>query len=357
MPPKRKTNQTKRTKKKRSSRPQRPRDDDAPVNVGFRVQTSAPRFRASTRGCRVQHSELIRGLTNSNGAPEFFPAGFPLQPGDQRTFPWLSNIASSWARYRIHSMTWHLRSTLPSTFAGYTLMSLNSDPADPDPTSKQTMAMNPSAVETKVWQHSNASIPQAVLRNQPPQGLYVRKAGQQQDDAEKRLSDLGTFYIIGDSTSLGAGLLLADIWVTYDVEFFIPSAPASQGVAYITSGGGATSVALPLGILPTVTNAEGTLLPSATGDTIFTNLYSPMQILFDVVGTAVTDVLPTYVLENGTIENISILSNPALTFAQVMFRILPDPGSLAAPVLSAIDFTPTMATLTQSSVEVLMIAA
>lgn len=58
----------------------------------------------------IRHREYLRDvITGSNG--EFKVDSFKIQPGDPKTFPWLSQVASAYGQYKMRGMIFEFKST------------------------------------------------------------------------------------------------------------------------------------------------------------------------------------------------------------------------------------------------------
>lgn len=58
---------------------------------------------------RVSHREFLSDLSGSNTTAQRYP--YVLNPGDARTFPWLSNLAEAFSQWKLLGMAFEFRST------------------------------------------------------------------------------------------------------------------------------------------------------------------------------------------------------------------------------------------------------
>jgi hypothetical protein len=349
MPNKQKNKRANRAKKA-GKRPAR--QASAPVTQTGLQRTRAPRFLGSSTGCRVTHREYLRRVAST--ANVFSIAGYPVQPGDSRTFPWLSNMAANWSRYKFHKLQFKFISETATSKGGSVNMTFNTDPADPAPTSKQLMTQNASSLQCKTWETATLSASGAAYAQQPKGGLFVHKAGEQDDDAMRRQSDFAYFFISASCPDVAEDAAVGDLWVEYDIEFSVPCATPVVGVALVEASAGMTPVA-PLGD-HVVINEYGSYRPVATENSIDFRVFDIARVIWRGVGTLVgTPAEPTYTIENGVVGTSSFITDALTGVMQWMITVAPDPLSAVAPRITDVSFAPAFSALTEGSAEILLI--
>jgi len=237
-----------------------------PVNYSAasssQTRTGQAKISHTSKGMRVVHSELIDSV---NGSINFTALKFPVQPGNARTFPWLSVIANQWDEYTIHKIHFRYITRLGNQTVGSVLMAPDYDASDPTPIDERSMTQHQDCVENVTY------APQTcVLRKQSMFGIGPRRfvrsvlvAG-----TDVKMYDCANFYF-GTVGQVGSSEI-GKLWVDYDVEFFVPQSNPSASI--VPSD---VSFYLPD---PTTTSA-GVLVP-----TLSTVLSDPIGVGLPVAG-------------------------------------------------------------------------
>jgi hypothetical protein len=204
----------------------------------------------------IEHRESIQDIISSSVAGAFKIESFAINPGQNATFPWLSDLASNYEEYQIMGMVFEFKAMSGASVAstntalGSVILATEYDPTKPAFTTKQQM-------ENYFFAQSNRpdqSVMHAIECKgdiTPVKQLYVR-TGTQTTNTDLRWNDFGNFYIA--TTGLpGTTVTVGELWVTYKVKFFKPRLPITVGDGgQIASGHvyqtGATSAA-PLGLV------------------------------------------------------------------------------------------------------------
>jgi hypothetical protein len=263
-------------------------------------------------------------------------------------------MAANWSRYKFHSVKFKFISETATNKGGSVNMTFNTDPADPAPTSKQIMTQNASSMQCKTWETATLEAPRSAYARQPTGGLYVHKAGQQDDDAMRRQSDFAYFFISASCPDVLDDAAVGDLWVEYDVEFSVPCASPVVGVALIEASAGMTPTS-PLGD-HVVVNEYGTYKPIATDNSIDLNTFDIARIVWRGVGTLVgAPAEPTFTIEHGVVSEQSFITDALTGVMQWAINVAPNPTSTIAPRISNVSFAPSFSALTEGSAEVLLI--
>lgn len=195
----------------------------------YNVLTSSnqiPKFSSTSATNIVCHREYLGDIKGTAG---FTNRSFPLNPGIDETFPWLSSIAESYQEYRFHGLIFEFRPMITDFITGGSpgtvVMATNYNADAPVYLSKQQMESSEFAVSVKPTLPLIHGIECATKQTILPQ-RYVRSTlppvGQ-----DKRLYDTGTFQLA--TTSNPVDVVLGELWVSYCVEFFKPILPSSVG--------------------------------------------------------------------------------------------------------------------------------
>jgi hypothetical protein len=223
---------------------------------------------------RVQHREFIGDVYSSTSA--FTVLSFPLNPGMNETFPWLSPISMQFTSYRLMGMCADFVSQgsdyANSAGLGYVALATQYDTARPGFTNKRDMLNYEFADACKPSRNMCHWI-ECRPSDIPNDEKFVR-AGNIPSGTDIRLYDHGTLYLaVGGNTA--GGSVIGQLWVTYDVEFYLPQAGyGSSGTinyaGYTTFTGVAAST--PTGTGSYTTDARNSMtLTTASNGWVFPN--------------------------------------------------------------------------------------
>jgi len=252
-----------------------------------------PKFASNKFANMVCHREYIGDVT---GSSSFQLQSYPLNPGVDSTFPWLSTVAQNYEEYKFHGLVFEFRTTSSeyntSTAAlGAVILATQYNASSANFTSKQQMENYDYAVSAKPSLSIMHGVECARSTNVVNE-LYVR-TGSVPYGQDIRLYDLGEFQLAtaGMSTSYDVG----ELWVSYCVELLKPKVPSTLGGVVGTGHIGRSSFSNtnPLGSIGIF--AVGNLNPSCTSTVLSwtANINTRYMVTFDWVGgTAVTAVAP-----------------------------------------------------------------
>lgn len=208
-----------------------------------------PKFSSSRQTNIVCHREYLGDIQGTAG---FNNTSYPLNPGMDVTFPWLSSLASNYQEYKFHGLVFEFRSLVTDFVVGgapgVIVMSTNYNADAPLYTTKQQMENAEFAVATKPTINLMHGVECADQQTILPQ-RYVR-SGNVATGQDLRLYDTGNFQFATASNPIQD---LGELWVSYCVEFFKPILPTvspAVGIASRVSRTGAAS-ATPFGSVTT----------------------------------------------------------------------------------------------------------
>lgn len=207
----------------------------------YTLSGSAPAYNVMTNGSQIPkfsttrqtnivcHREYLGDIT---GTAAFTNRSYPLNPGMDVTFPWLSSLAGNYQEYKFHGLVFEFRSLITdfvtSGSPGVVVMSTNYNADAPVYTTKQQMENAEFAVATKPTINLMHGVECADQQTILPQ-RYVRN-GDVPSGQDLRLYDTGNFQF---ATSANPVQDLGELWVSYCVEFFKPILPTVSPVAGI----------------------------------------------------------------------------------------------------------------------------
>lgn len=190
----------------------------------YNVLTSSkqiPKFSTSSSTNIICHREYLGDIM---GTTAFTNRVYPLNPGINETFPWLSTIAENYQEYRFHGLVFEFRPMITEFVTGgapgTVVMATNYNADAPNYSTKQQMENSEFAVSVKptlsLMHGVECAAKQSVLSSR-----YVR-AGEVAVGQDLRLYDAGNFQFATTNNPLQN---LGELWVSYCVEFFKPTLP------------------------------------------------------------------------------------------------------------------------------------
>lgn len=211
------------------------------VNTSGYDGVSVPKFGSADNGTRITHSEYLGDISSSVA---FAATRYAINPGDAKTFPWLSQIADGYEKYRFRSLMFFYRS-ISSEYSttqslGAVVAAAQYDVIDPAFSTKSVMENYYTAISTKPSNNLLFGVeckPSSTAASE----LYLRYSPNPPAGTDRRLYDLANFTVATQGmnpTAFTAG----ELWVSYDVELFYPNINfSSYGTSTITYHGFSSS--------------------------------------------------------------------------------------------------------------------
>lgn len=233
------------------------------------VGNDPPVIQNSNVGVIVKHREYLGDVIS--GATSAFNVfgNYPINPGLDFTFPWLSSIAQNYQEWRPRGILFEFKSTSAdslnstNTALGTVIMATQYDSSKgPSPfVNKQQMENHEFASSARQSCSMIHPIECAMDRN--PLSVFYTRFGNEPSNFDIRNADLGIFSIatVGQQ---GANVNIGELWVTYEIEFLKPQliAPLGQNLlSYKASNNTSISTAAYFGNLATLSVRAGSLLP------------------------------------------------------------------------------------------------
>lgn len=266
-------------------------------------------FQQSGQGIRVTHREYLGDLYGSTG---FDIDSFVINPGDRRSFPWLSQIAQNFEQYCVNGMVFEFRSTSGDAVSstnnalGTVIMSTEYDVYDNLFSNKQEMCQNMftcSGTPSKNLLHPVECDPESL----PTKNLYIRHSDDTAD-RDLRFMDLGRFAIATQGMQ-AANINLGELWVSYDIQLFKAQPSALSPIMYAANCGVGSSNTNIFGTAPEIAEAKSSQYISVLNDTI---TFQPalngkkFQVIFWAIGSTVAYTEPGAVAVNCSLGSIGL---------------------------------------------------
>nr|UZT54558.1 MAG: capsid protein [clictolig virus 4] len=194
-----------------------------------------PTFGGGPNVVTVSHKEYITDIFGPENAGTFQNTPYSINPGLERTFPWLSQVAANYEEYTLKQCIFTFRSTVTDFVAtngqvGSIIMATQYNPTDAPFTSKQDAMEYDMAMSGKVsgnMLHGVECDP-AQLSGSP--GKYVRAGPVRSDDDLKQYDHANLNVCISNIPQQFANQALGELWVSYTVELRKPKFFVSRGL-------------------------------------------------------------------------------------------------------------------------------
>ena len=188
-----------------------------------------PVIKNTKSGIIVRHKEYFGDVYQSSSFQ--VQRVHVLNPGNRNMFPWLGRIATHWDQYEWRGMVIEYRTTsspisnTASPAMGTVCMATEYDALDGRYDTKQEMMNSQfanSAVPSKSFLHAiECKRSQSSLTH-----LYTRDVDTPlPTGADRRFYDLGTFQVATAGMFTDAQIVVGELYVSYEVEFFKPQVP------------------------------------------------------------------------------------------------------------------------------------
>lgn len=185
-------------------------------------------------GLTISHREYLGDIITSGVSGEFSIQGFTINPGNYRTWEWLTQIAMNYEQWIPEGILFMFKSTSAdalnsiNTALGTVTMATQYNPYDTPFDSKAQM---------ESYEYSTSGRPTEniihMIECDPMQGAistyYVSNNGATNSGPDRRFSDLGIFYI-ATSGFQGARVNIGELWVTYQITLLKPKLYQSLGL-------------------------------------------------------------------------------------------------------------------------------
>ncbi len=238
------------------------------VQSSLKAASSIPMMHAESQTVVIRHREYL-GEVRSN-MEYTVENSFQLNPGNNRAFPWLSSIATSFQEYKFRGVVFHYIPSSGSAINGTnaalgTVMMQTSYRATDAPPSSKVEMLNEYCSNESVPSEPFAHPIECNPRENPFNVLYVR-SGQVPTTDTIMMYDLGITHI-ATSGNPADGNVLGDLWVTYEVELKKPIVASNvatkelTGSAYFMSTSG-------VGIFNNKVRSVGPIAISGSGNVL-----------------------------------------------------------------------------------------
>lgn len=210
----------------------RNKNKSAPLARGHPpTRTSAPSLSYKRDCVTVHHSEYFSMLVGPPvpiGQGEVPPDpisnqvyAWTIQPGFAALFPWFSQIATRYEKYKLESLKIKYVPRVPATTRGVVVMAIDQDPNDRLPTEDDEgriiLLSHEGAVSASAWEDLVMTYPSHLLNRSE---LFVRSPLDQDGTVEARTADAGVLFV--GIFGADPGLVFGDLLVEYTISLRLP---------------------------------------------------------------------------------------------------------------------------------------
>lgn len=197
-----------------------------------------PTFSEGPTSVCISHKEYISDVFGPEGGGQFQNTYYSLNPGIERTFPWLSQIAVNYEEYTLKQCIFTFRSTVTDFVAtngqvGSIIMATQYNPSDTPFQNKQDAMEYDAAMSGKCSANMihGVECDPAQLSGSP--GKYVRSGPVRADDDLKQY-DWGNLNVaISNIPKEFANQALGELWVSYTIELRKPKFFVTRGLSIL----------------------------------------------------------------------------------------------------------------------------
>jgi len=184
---------------------------EAPISMGFKSEFSAPQMSAKGQNTIVHHREYITDISSS--VLFSVVSQYSINPGISLSFPWLSQVAQRFEKYRFKKLRYTYETISPTTSLGSIMLIPDFDAEDPAPTTKSQALAYKSSVRSQLWERIALDVKKEDLSALPQ--YYIRAGPVANTDI--KTYDVGNLFVCCSGAS--SAITIGELWVEYDIEF------------------------------------------------------------------------------------------------------------------------------------------
>lgn len=261
-------------------------------------------------GITFRHKEYLRDIITSATPGAFSLESFLINPGNEKTFPWLAQVAPNFEQYSLEGCIFEFRSmsadalNSTNTALGTVIMATNYDSIDVNFTGKGEMENYEWGMSCKPSVNMLHPI-ECAPRQTSITELYVLN-GPVPTGADPRLYHWGNMQIATNGFQ-GTSVNIGELWVTYQVRLLKPKIFTTKG--------------LEVGSFFLNNDAYTNALPLGSGN--ITSRYDSIGIVFDPannnIGFPIQSVKKHYLVNIVWVGSILAVTHPLVTLTEATF--------------------------------------
>jgi hypothetical protein len=183
-------------------------------------------MRSEGKAFTITHSEFFTSLTADTSD---VITNYLINPGNVLLFPWLSQVAPAWERYRFQKLSIEYVPSCSTATAGDVAMFVDFDPEDPVAADFTEFAQNYNCAHTSMYVPAVLDVKTADMDRQNRGVFYTTDVAVGVDDYEHYFPGrLETF-----TSTLGASTVVGKLWVHYKIDLYNPQGRAVEAPGYL----------------------------------------------------------------------------------------------------------------------------
>lgn len=258
-------------------------------------------------GITFRHKEYVKDIITSATPGAFNLESFQLNPGNEKLFTWLSQVAPNFEQYEMQGCILHFRSlsadalNSTNTALGAVIMATNYDSLDTNFSNKGEMENYEWGMSCKPSNDMLHPI-ECAPRQTPVTELYVLN-GPTPSGADPRLYNWGNFQIATNGFQ-GTSVNIGELWITYQIRLLKPKIFTTKG--------------LEIGSFKIANNSYTNALPLGNGSVV--ERYDTIGIVYDPannnIGFPITSIPKNYLVTIMWIGSITAITHPTVSLTQ-----------------------------------------
>jgi hypothetical protein len=288
-------------------------------------------------------------------AADFTVTPFPCNPAMPITFPWLSNIAANYEKYRFKSLCFDYLTSTGTEGTGSVILVPDFNASAPPPVTKAMALTMKDSVRGSVWQDFCSDFKGKDLSALPQ---YFTRSQALPANQDIKTYDTANLNLCVDGAGAESGSI-GELWVEYDVELIAPAAQPQEGGALEMLQGAffpdIVAAAAPLPTAPGATVTPGNLIGNgwnwaqASKTVTFTVAQRNQAYLIAIenVGTGLGDITASSTLAGNTVTLVDQVINGGTTSMAVFYY---DTSLGTVGQNDALTFSYTCTTLTANNI-------
>lgn len=214
-----------RTGRKSGAVPRNDRQIRAPAAVGRVVSSGRSGDRVPTMGARgrsMRLSHVERFATVSPSSSAFAVTSYSLNPGLSVIFPWLSDVANRFEKYKFSSISFRY---VPQSaaLAGLVTMAFDFDPNDQAPETMAEATTYHDYISTSIWHDAVLALDLASGDKLPQKNTRPGLPG---GDIDLNVYDVGRLHILTEGCAAG---VVGYVEVAYTIDLMVHQVQAGVG--------------------------------------------------------------------------------------------------------------------------------
>jgi hypothetical protein len=182
-----------------------------------RTQVTQPKLEVHENRVTIRHKEYVQGIAGT-GSVFSIVSRLRLNPASETTFPWLSQIATSFETYRFKKLHFVSKPRCPTTTDGAIILSPDYDAADQAAQNEREVTMNADAVEDSCSKSIRIALRPERLNSAYKQHYTATDSRFSATKQDQKTLDCGFLSI----AVVGSNVPFSKLWVEYECELFTP---------------------------------------------------------------------------------------------------------------------------------------